>query len=174
MPECELSRAIGADLSKAIQVAVLDHGAVVASAEGAVTDDAAIAPSLGGCDVPDIFVLALQAERILRAKLLSHAGSLPAPLKVALERTYPDGTAGQECGRLKKADSVGANRRNEPRTLGPPSQRISWIDRVVRPVPSGPTGARGRPRDGVKPNSTLGRSHGTVGHRARRAGSRSY
>ena len=77
MPECELSRAIGADLSKAIQVAVLDHGAVVASAEGAVTDDAAIALSLGGCDVPDIFVLALQAERILRAKLLSHAGSLP-------------------------------------------------------------------------------------------------
>ena len=114
---------------------MLDHGAVIASAEGAVTDDAAIAPSLGGCDVPDIFVLALQAERILRAKLLSHAGSLPAPLKVALERTYPDGTAGQECGRLKKADSVGANGRNEPGTLGPPSQRISWIDRVVRPVP---------------------------------------
>src|SRR5213083_2420741 len=76
MPECELGRAIGADLSKAIQVAVLDRGAVVASAEGAVTDQAAIAPSLGGCDVPDIFVLALQAERILRAKLLSHAASL--------------------------------------------------------------------------------------------------
>jgi hypothetical protein len=27
--------------------------------------------------VPDILVLALQAERILRAKLLSHTGSLP-------------------------------------------------------------------------------------------------
>ena len=78
VPQCDLGRAIGADLRKAVQVAVFDRGAVVASAEGAVTDHSAIAPSLGGCDVPDVLVLALQAERILRAKLLSHAGSLPS------------------------------------------------------------------------------------------------
>src|SRR5207253_11343334 len=77
VPQCDLGRAIGADLRKAVQVAVFDRG-VVASAEGAVTDHSAIAPSLGGCDVPDVLVLALQAERILRAKLLSQAGSLPS------------------------------------------------------------------------------------------------
>ena len=71
---------------------MLDHGAVIASAEGAVTDDAAIAPSLGGCDVPDILVLALQAERILRAKLLSHAGSLRSASE-HVARTDPSPTA---------------------------------------------------------------------------------
>jgi hypothetical protein len=42
--------------------------------------------------VPDILVLALQAERILRAKLLSHAGSLPSASE-SVARTDPSPTA---------------------------------------------------------------------------------
>lgn len=78
MPQCDLGSAIRADLRQALQVAVFDLRVVVASTEGAVTDHAVIAPSLGGCDVPDVLVLALQAEWILRAKFLCHTGSLPS------------------------------------------------------------------------------------------------
>jgi hypothetical protein len=74
MPQRDLGGAVGADLGKAIELAVSDRDAVVASTEGPVPDRAAVTPSLGGCDMPDVLVFALQAERVLRAKLFCHAG----------------------------------------------------------------------------------------------------
>jgi hypothetical protein len=90
VPQCDLGRAVRADLGKAIQVAVLDRVAVVTSTERPVSNQAAVTPSLGGCDMPDVLVLALQAERVLRAKLFCHALlSLPSGSARALHSSLP-------------------------------------------------------------------------------------
>lgn len=59
---------------------MFDRVGVVASTERLVSDLAALAPSLGGCDMPDVLVRALQAERVHRAKLLCHVRSLASAL----------------------------------------------------------------------------------------------
>jgi len=76
VPPFELGRAVGADLGEALKVVALNGSAVVAAAVRSVPYQAAFAPSLGGGNVPDVLVDALQAESRLGAQLLCHQTSL--------------------------------------------------------------------------------------------------
>jgi hypothetical protein len=74
-----LGRAVGADLRQALEVPLFDRGAVVAATEGPVPYQPLVAPTFSDGNVPDILVLALQAEWWLGPKLLWHGGSLATP-----------------------------------------------------------------------------------------------
>jgi len=55
--------AVRADFSEPGKIVLHEGLRVVAAAEGAVPDEPTVAPALRGCDVPDVLVGTLHAER---------------------------------------------------------------------------------------------------------------
>ena len=87
-----LGSAVGADCFEPLKVSEVGRLRVVAAAEGAVSDEPTIAPSLGRGDVPDVFMLALHAKRRLGAKLFCHEASLRAARLGARDGVTPQRT----------------------------------------------------------------------------------
>ena len=71
-----LGGAVGADRAESFEVVEVRRLRVVAAAEGAVSDELTVAPSLSGGDMPDVLIGALHANRSFGAKLFCHRPSL--------------------------------------------------------------------------------------------------